>query len=472
MADQLDPTLDDNAEPASPTKTLGVMGTAVYGGYVENREKNAALSTTRERQLTYSDILANTSIVAAGTRYFLNLVAKANWFFRPSPADTTGDFARFAEKAITEDPTTPWHRIVRRAAMYRFYGFSIQEWTMKRDERTGRLVYKDVAPRAQLTIEKWDVEEDGTVLGVIQRSPQTAREIYLPRPKLMYLVDDTISDSPEGLGLYRHIVESAESLRRYEQLEGFGYETDLRGIPIGRVPLGELAEAVESGAISETQRQQTIEPMRTFIENHIRTPNLGLLLDSVTYESKDEAGRASAAKQWDVELLKGGAPNFAEIAKAIDRLNREMARVLGVEQLMLGSDGAGSFALSRDKTSSFFLLIDGALMEVQAGVEDDLLDPLWKINGFPEEMKPIISIEAVRHTDVAEVTGALRDMATAGAILEVDDPVIGQVRDLLGVERPLDISERREAEDASLMTGGEQDTEQDLEESPNDREEE
>lgn len=433
----------------SPTETIGAPGTAVFGGFIQTEEKNVNLSSREERYKTFSEILANTSIVAAGTRYFLNLVAKADWTFAPSEADTDGKFAAMAEEALTEDPSTSWQRIVRRAAMYRFYGFSIQEWTARRRE-DGVLTFADIAPRAQLTIEKWDLDEEGNVLGALQRSPQTQQELYLPRPKLLYIVDDTLSDSPEGLGLFRHLVAPAQRLARYEQLEGFGFETDLRGIPLGRGPFSRLAEQVEAGTISQAQRIKIEAPVRSFIKNHIKTAKIGMLLDSIVYETKDEAGRPSNVPQWSVELLKGSATSFAENAAAIERLNREIARILGVEQLLLGSSSVGSFALSRDKTSAFFLLVDSALKELEDAIKSDLLQVLWDLNGWPDEMMPEPSTEAVKQTDVEAIAATLRDMATAGATLDPADPVIGEVRDLMGVSRPPEELIAQQVEDAAL----------------------
>ena len=289
--------------------------------------------------------------------------------------------------------------------------------------------------------------------GVLQRSPQTQREIYLPREKLLYMVDDTLNDSPEGLGLFRHLVAPAKRLERYEQLEGFGFETDLRGIPIGRAPFGALADLVQRGEISNEQRVQIEAPLRKFIKSHIKDPKLGLLLDSVTYETSDEAARPSGTQQWDVELLTGSATSFSQNAAAIERLNRELARILGVEQLLLGSDSAGSFALSRDKTNAFFLLVDGALTEIREAVESDLLTKLWRLNGWPVEMMPEIRTEAVRFTDVEQIGATLRDMATAGAMLDPDDPVVGEVRDLMGISRPDAVVGTMREQDAALVGG-------------------
>jgi hypothetical protein len=214
----------------TPTKTVGAMGSAIYGGYVQSVEDSADLAGERKFK-TYSEIMANVSIAAAGVRYFLAVMGKASWTFTPSEADVDGKYAEMAEQIIMDDPATPWHRIVKRAGMYRFFGFSVQEWTARRRE-DGVMTFLDVAPRAQKTIERWDIDPvNGEVRGVWQRIPQSGREVYLPRGKIMYVVDDSLSDSPEGLGLFRHIVKTSKALQVLERLEGLGFETDLRGIP-------------------------------------------------------------------------------------------------------------------------------------------------------------------------------------------------------------------------------------------------
>lgn len=443
----LDPFLARLRRPrVSPTQTIGAPGVRIIGGMIDSDERSAELADRRKYK-TYSDMLVNTSIVAAGVRYYLNLIAKARWQFEPSEADTTAKFAEAAEQMLTEDPITPWHRIVRRAGMYRFYGFSVQEWTARKDDE-GRLTMKDIAPRAQMTIERWDVDDEGQVIGIIQRNPQTMRDIYLPRQKVVYMVDDTLNDSPEGLGIFRQMVESNKRLTRYEQLEGFGFETDLRGIPIGRAPFAKLAEMQEDGILTDVQREAIEAPLRDFITKHIKTSNLGLLLDSITYTTEDDKGTPSAQRQYDVELLKGGNTTQESVANAINRVNHELARIMGVEGLLLGGDKVGSLALSADKSRNLFLLIDGALIEIAEQFDRDLLDTIWTLNGWDDDLKPTMRHEQVQFKDVEQITEALRDMSVAGAILDPNDPVIGEVRDLLGLSRPLVVDSDL---DASLL---------------------
>jgi len=47
------------------------------------------------------------------------------------------------------------------------------------------------------------------VIGVWQRHPQTGQLIGLPRGKLVYLVEDTLTDSPERCGSFGEGVAAA-----------------------------------------------------------------------------------------------------------------------------------------------------------------------------------------------------------------------------------------------------------------------
>lgn len=434
------------SESFNPKYTLGSPGYSIYGGYVVENEKSSKL-TDRERYVTYSDILANVSIVGASLRYYLNLVTSAGWSFKPSKQDVDHKFAEAAEKMITEDPATPWHRVVRRGSMFRFYGFSVQEWTVKRAE-DGVITFTDIAPRAQLTIERWDTTKSGKVLGVIQRNPQDQLETYLPREKIVYLVDDTINDSPMGMGLFRHVVEPANRLCRYEQLEGFGYESDLRGIPVGRVPYADLRRAVANQEITEADATKAINTVETFIKKHIKNPELGLVLDSVPYRATGDPQTPSSTPLFDISLLTGSGTGLPDVARAIERINKEIARILGTEHLLLGADGQGSHALSRDKTHQFSLVVNGVLKELASTYKQDLLSVIWKFNGWPSEMMPEIVPESVEYRDVEQITSSLQQMAQAGAIIMPDDEVINDIRGLLGVSPVnLDLVD----EDASLL---------------------
>lgn len=426
-----------------PMDTAGAAVEDLNGtGYIVTREKSYKLRG-RQRYITYADLLTNTTIVAAGVRYFLNLIANAEWTWQPA-MDEKGEVLDGAQevadfvKDVFNDMESSWSKVVRRAARFRFQGFSWQEWTAKMRE-DGRIGFLDIEPRPCSSIERWDTDRGNSVLGVTQYVAGQP-EVYLPRGKALYLVDDVLEDSPEGTGLLRHLVRAAERLRGYEELEELAFETDLRGIPIGRAPLKEMRDAHNKGEgtpgyLTVEQIKKARSAVDNFVKNKLLNKAKGAVLDSETYEGTTVDGNRSpsSVRKWDVELLKGEAQGQTEVAAAIQRLNQEMARLLGVEHLMLGSDGTGSLALIGGKLSSFFLVVSSTLGEVAEAVDRDLVGVVCALNGISKELWPKAVPAEIDVNDVQAVAAVLRDLATAGATLNPDDPAINAIRSRVGL---------------------------------------
>src|SRR5882762_4372637 len=241
----------------SPYMEIGTSGTAIFGGRPMSRERNALVHGP-QRWITYADLLANTSIVAAGVRYFLNIVAHAKWTVTPPDDKAESQAVADFIDSVINSMTTPWRRVARRAAMYRFMGFGVQEWTAKRRKDDGKIGLDDIEARPSHTIERWQVDPGGSIDGVWQLSPQLGNYIYLPRAKLLYLVEDTLTDSPEGLGLFRHLIDPYLRLKKYLTLEGRGFERDLRGIPIGRIPYSAINASVKAKKMTRKEADVVI----------------------------------------------------------------------------------------------------------------------------------------------------------------------------------------------------------------------
>lgn len=420
---------------AKPFREMGVSGTVLYSGYLRTVERNSDwIGPTK--YITAAELATNVSIVAASVHHFLNLVSHPSWSVRPADSDDprAQELAEFVELCM-EDTFTPWSRIIRRAAMYRFHGFGIQEWTAKRN-KDGTVGFRDIEPRPQFTIEQWEIDDDGSVLGVWQRSPQTGKLLGLPRKKLIYLVEDTLTDSPEGLGIFRHMAEPYKRFKQFLELEVRAYERDLRGIPVGRIPYTYIRRAVKDGELTEELAASLIEGMEDIVTTQVKQSNTGITLDSIPYEGQAADGvKPTGVPQWGLELLTGPALGLQEISAVIDRTQREMARIIGTEHLMMGDQG-GNRALSADKSRNLYLIANAVLENIASSFEHDFLWPLWELNGLPDELMPSLETEDVAFKDVAQVTASLAQMAQAGAVLAPDDPVIGDVRALLGVSRP------------------------------------
>jgi hypothetical protein len=255
---------------AKPYTEQGTAGFTSAGGYIVTAEKNAAVAGPN-RWHTAQDLLTNVSIIAASVRYSLNLISRPAWRADP-PSDKpeAKAMAEFVEEVINGADTS-WARIVRRAAVYRYHGFNLQEWVAKKRD-DGKIGIQSVEQRPAHTVRKWDLDDNGGVLGVVQASPQTGEEIYLPRRKLVYLVDDALTDSPEGLGWFRHLADPAQRLRRYLKLETMGFERDLNGIPVGRAPLQRINQLVEDKKLSQKQADAMIKSLEDFVRIAAKQP--------------------------------------------------------------------------------------------------------------------------------------------------------------------------------------------------------
>jgi hypothetical protein len=318
--------------------------------------------------------------------------------------------------------------------MYRFYGFGIQEWTAKRRDSDGLIGFKNIETRPQFTIYQWDINQrDGKVDGFWQLSPHDYSTYYLPRAKTIYIVDDTLTDSPDGFGWLRHLADPAERYMEYQRIEGSGFERDFRGIPVGRAPRAEVAAAVQSGELTQAEANQITGGLESFITARNKATNTGLLLDSSTYTSVSETGQSvSSTPKWGIELLTGSATGIEHVGAAIKRLEFMMAAILGTEGLLVGSDG-GSRALSEDKSRNLYLNVNACVNDIAESYEKDFINPLWTLNGFDDRLKPSLSASDVSFRSVEEVTKALGDLARAGAMIGPDDEVINHIRRMMNL---------------------------------------
>lgn len=418
----------------APTKELGTPGVVVYSGYLQSREKNNDLVDYR-KHVRFEELLSNVSVIAAASRYYINLLAKAQWSVEPVDDSSAAKQAAELVERMMEEVESPWSKIVRQTAMFRFHGFSVQEWTAKRDPGNGFLFFDTIENRPQWTIERWDIDERHRVIGFGQRDPATANEIYIPRRKTVYTVDDTFSDQPDGLGVLRQVYKDAQKLITLEDLETSGFERDLRGSVIARIPYSELKRRVDNGEIAETDATAAIKAIENIAAMVRKSPDTAIAMDSAPYSNKSDTGISAASTLlWNLELLQGNSSGLPDIAEAIKRKNLEIARALGVEAIMLGGDGAGSLALSRDKTNALLLQVNATLGDIKEQYQKDLVKRLWELNRayVPEDRIPLLSVEEIQAKDAEAVAAVLRDMASAGAVLSPTDPIVNEIRRDLG----------------------------------------
>lgn len=428
-------------QTAGPTQTTGSSGVYAWGGHLIQTETKQDL---RGRRLytTFENMILNTCIVGSAIRYFQNLIGGTSWT-AVAREDAGADGERAAEivrQGLFEaNMSTPWSLVIKKASLYKYYGFSMHEWAIRR-RKDGMIVYNEIDHRPQYSIDMWNIASDGSPFdGVWQRVAGVPELFYVARNRMLYCVDNSLTDQPDGIGLLRHCADPARRLERFQQLEGFGFEGDLRGMPVARVPGAELVQEAMAKGITKDEdiaayvNAKTLAPQQ-LIKNHVTSPFMGIVLDSAPYTTQSlgigtQTPTVSTVPKWAIDIIKGASTGLPDVARTIERINREIARVLGMEFLMLGGDGKGSLALSEDKTSMFAAVMESTLDELSWFTLHDLVYPLLEMNGLdPEMTAPQIMPDPIATERIETTVDALQKLALAGAVLMPDDPAINQIR--------------------------------------------
>lgn len=408
----------------------GVDGVAAYGGFVMHGENNRHLQG-REKWVTYANAM-NVAIVATGLRYFGNLLAGTDWHAEPNEAG--GKDAERGAEIVTEGllkapMLKPWPLVVRKAAMYRALGFSLHAFAFRR-RPDGMIIYGAIEHRPQHTIERWiRASEDAPFDSVMQRARESGREIIISLDECFYCVDDTLTDNPDGVGLMRHVIEKVRRLEVYEKLEGIAYASDLAGTPIARAPLAEIVAGATGNDDAKAAKVETAtRSLKEVIQKRNKTPEdlAWALLDSATYKGADP-NTITAIQKWAIEILKSETANLPDISNVIQRELLQIARVLGVEFVMQGGDGKGSFAQHEDKTSMFATNLQTTLTEIGWFATTQLARRLVARNGLdPDTCAPTLIAEPISTDAVETATRSLANLALAG--LAPNDPARNVLR--------------------------------------------
>lgn len=429
-------TFFGGVRPAPVTKPNGGDGVVAFGGFLPTNESSPALIGSR-KWVTYGNAY-HTAIVATALRYTLGLLSGTNWHAEPNESGHP-DVLRgveVVEQGLLKAPMhRPWSAVVRKQALYRFVGFGLHEWTV-RTRADGLIVFADLAHRPQHTIDRWDKTSEQEPWHAVGQLTRNGNRYEIPRERLFYAVDDTLTDSPEGIGLLRHVVELVRRLGVLEGLEGLAYETDIRGMPIGRAPIAELRRTAaglpnigNDTAKIDAFVNDRLRTLHNAVVNVIKSPDRlqHLLLDSDTYHGADPNNITSIQK-WGLELLRGEASGVEAVAAAIGRIQLEIARVLGVEFAMVGGlDTAGSYGMHADKTDMLAVSLQTTLTELAGFATQDLARPLVALNGLdPETCTPTLVAEPISTESIMTVVQALSTLAMAG--LAPNDPARGVIR--------------------------------------------
>lgn len=306
------------------------------------------------------------------------------------------------------------------------YGFSVFEIVARRPaadpKRKGRVTLKSLAPRAQWTIDRFDTDRTGKILGVWQLA--ATGSAYIPYSKLLHFRTASHQNDPAGVSVLRTAYTSWYYKNRIQEIEAVAIERELNGLPVMRIP----AEYMASDA---TPEQRAFLNKVTAIARDVKKNEQGfIILPSDVYEDAD--GKLTDIRMVEFELIASKGTRDIDTHQVIVRYQQDMARSALADFVLLGTNDRGSFALSKSKADLFLKALEGYLDAIASVLNRKLVPKLLTWNGMDMTDAPKIVHGRVAPVDLTELGNYLGRVAGVGINL-TDEASEGFIRTAAGL---------------------------------------
>ena len=347
---------------------LGTTGLGSFNGLVQDD----FLKELRGKQgyKNYDEMRKNSPIIGAMLYYHEQAIRKVSWNFVNKEdlqmQDERVDFLNDCKEYMTQS----WNDFISEVLTFLPFGFSLFWINYKKIE--GGWGWDSFSPRRQNTIYQWIMNyqgnkgynsnrRNGEIMGVIQQAPPTFELVEMPIDRMLHFRTRVEANNPEGVSLLRNAFTSYYQWKGYRSLEGIGFERDLTGMPVLKMPQGASLDLDDPN--SDAYKASEV------LRNLRNDEQAGLLLPF----------------GWDAQLLSGAGKGFAAINTAIEREeNRQLMSLLS-QFLMLGQNGVGSLALSQDSSSIAEMMVDATADIIAETFTKQAIPPLLAMNGWDSD---------------------------------------------------------------------------------------
>jgi phage gp29-like protein len=304
------------------------------------------------------------------------------------------------------------------------YGFSLFEIVARPPGQhpDGWITLRKLAPRAQWTIERFEVDRTGRILGVWQSA--TTGSAYIPYSKLLHFRTASKQNDPAGMSVLRSAYSSWYFANRIKEIEAVAIERELNGLPLVRVP----AEYLDPDA---TDAQKAFVSRIQSIARDVKRNEQGyIILPSDLYENAD--GKMTGTRLVDFELIASQGKRDIDTHQVVVRYQMDMARSALADFVLLGANDRGSFALSKSKADLFLKALEGYLDAIASVLNRKLVPKLMAWNGIAMSDAPKIMHGRVAPTDLNELGNYIQRLGGLGVDL-TDAPSEDFLRNAAGL---------------------------------------
>lgn len=421
---------------------IGVSGVEIQGGVVLD-EFLDELRDERGRR-TFRQMARNDATVGAVLYAIKLLIRNIDSRVVPAEADFESEgiespYAAWLSDALYRDMDHTWDDFITDALTMLEYGWSVTEIVYKlrrgpnhKDPRfrsrynDGKYGIRKIALRSQLSLDRWEIDEAGTVLGMHQIDYSSGRLAFIPIERAIHFRTENAGGNPEGRSVLRTCYRSWFLLHHIQDIEAIAIERELNGLPVIKLP-GEYLQT--NASADKIQKRQEYEKLARDIKINSQG---GALIPSNPY-TDPISGNYTNVPMVELTLLSSDGNRAIDTDVVVLRYQRDIARTVLADVLMLGSGDTGSWALSKDKSSLLVQAIEALVKRVYGPINRYLIPRIWEMNGFPEDRMPTIETEPVAQVDIEKLAEYVQRLAAAGAPLFPDEELESYLREQGGL---------------------------------------
>jgi hypothetical protein len=432
---------------ASAYDQVGVTGLKAFSGYVLEEYLPELMG---QKALKAYKTMGDDPIVTALLTAITLILRAVDW--RVEPADDGSDHrnahsakaeqeAEFAQ-GLLDDMSHPWEDVINETLSMLQYGWAYLEIVLKtrlgpdQDDpakrskfNDGRIGVRKLPIRAQESLLRWQLQEDGGVEGMWQQPPQGGQQLFIPIERALLFRTTSKKNSPEGVSILRAAYRPWFIKRGVEDHEAIGIERELAGLPVVSIPKRYL----EPGASGEDLA--FANTARMLARDIKLNSQAGVVIPSEPFKNPD--GTFSAVPMVKLELLSSGGSGKRAIDTdiVVKRYNRLIAMSAMADFITLG-DEKGSYSLSQNKSELFLRSCESYLNQIAAVVNRFLFPRIFAYNGIDPALIPVLKPGRLAPVDLNELGTYVAQLAAAGAPLFPNQELSNYLADVAGLPEP------------------------------------
>lgn len=232
------------------------------------------------------------------------------------------------------------------------FGWSLGEVVMEK-RRDGRLYVRNIDPRGQETLDRWEFDNNDKVIAFVQNDPRGKGRVTIPIDKTIHMTFRGRKGNPQGKAILRDLFRTWRFMKEMENFEGIAIERSVGGMPVANLPDEPLDDA------DMTALREALRNLRLDEEMYLILPN-GL-----------------EVKAYSANM------NVAPINVVITRKQKEILMRGFAQFITLGMNNVGTQALVQGSQDFFTLGLEAVQQELLETWNQQLVPYIFRFNRIP-----------------------------------------------------------------------------------------